>query len=127
MYHMQIQSSGKLEYFYRVSEFVSLLDGQSFNNDNDFKGDLKTARENAYNFFKEREKGFENGEASFHLPFASPNDFQIGENATYSLTLYLVESYSNGEEFVYPLAGESEEEVEEGLQTERDVLKQNYL
>lgn len=116
----------KPEYFYRVSEFVTTFgadpgEHQPFSHHEDFKGvDLMVCRNTAYEYYQQRYKGLDN--SRYHLPFASPQEFQLGKHAAVSIILSLVEVNSDGEEIEWPLAGEEEKEMHESRELELAVL-----
>jgi len=128
------------QWFYRVESSVTTFVTQSKEGDDciiDFKGpNLKQCKEDAHKCYVRKSLEFANnpGYMMGTMPFASADDFIVGTNAAYSLTLALVESgtYSDsafGEsedyECEYFLAGEDDELLEESLQIEKDVLSDN--
>jgi hypothetical protein len=118
-------SSGKEPiFFYRVYESVTTIeDDQSFSNVKDFrKGTLRECKAEAEKYYIERAKGFESGKAKFHHPFASFEDFKQGENAAYSLVLYIVEYYDDNDYQEYALAGEDKETCADSREVEAYAL-----
>ena len=119
----------KSKFFYRVDILVMKgLGGESYAHKEEHKGDnLLLARQHAVESYNKLSKGFESGEASFHLPFASAKDYVHGENSIYSLRLIFVEQYGE-EEYENFLAGEDEDMIAEGTAVEKAILRQKgYL
>ena len=114
-------------YFYRVTEFVTTFGddmgkNEPYDHEEDFKGfDLLECREMAINYYKERHKGFQEDNVKYFLPFASPKDFIIGQNAAHSLTLSLIECIDN-ENYEYILSGEDEQTINDGREAECEIL-----
>lgn len=114
------------EYFYRVYEFVTTFGAdegkhESFSHVEDFKGyDLLACRNSAYEYYQQRLNGLNNG--SYHLPFASPQEFQLGKHAAASIILSFVEIDSDGEEIEWSLAGDEENAIHESRELELAVL-----
>ena len=131
-------------YFYKVEEFVTTFGADPGNTEGisntkefrpeDYDNSLMKTRIAADMYYNERETGME--ETSFFMPFAGPQEFNMGENAAYSLTLYLVEhtpsyhtktfGWVNDEVIEYPVRGEDFEEMEAGLEIESELLNQDY-
>ena len=117
-------------HFYRVTEFVTTFKAdpdkhEPFNTITDFKGeDLLKCRNEAIEFYKERIKGFENGNVKFFLPTAGRDTFELGKNAGYSLTLSFVEWYDVSEYYEHILLGEEESEILESIEIETSVLSE---
>lgn len=120
------------EYFYRVSEFVTTFGmdegkNEPFSHFEDFNGNnLLECKVKAEKHYWERLEGLEQGK--YYLPFAAPQNFEFGKNAAFSITLSLVEYYTDDEYFEYPLIGEDDETTAESIEIEADVLKsKGYL
>lgn len=117
-------------FFYRVIEWVSTFSGdaggnEDFYHEEDFCGlDLLKCRTEAVKYYRERAAGFNSGEATYFLPFASPKDFVHGKNAAFSLDLFIVEYCDEEEQYEYNLSGD-EAEVKEALEMEEQVLREN--
>ncbi len=128
LFNTNLHPNKEPEYFYLVSEFVTTFGKDAgkqepFSNDEIFKAkDLKTARIKANSYFDERMEKVDKGEVSYFLPFDSPDEFEFGKNASYSITIYLVEHYSDNEEYLHPVRGEDEESMAEGLETEQSLF-----
>lgn len=118
----------KPEYFYRVSLFMTTFGAdpgkhQPFSHQEDFKGDdLIACRSAAYEYYQQGYNGLDN--SRYHLPFASPQEFQLGNHAAVSIILSLVEVNSDGEEIEWPLEGEGEKEMHESRELELAVLQE---
>ena len=114
------------EYFYRVYEFVTTFGAdegkhEPFSHEEHFQGyDLLACRNAAYEYYQQRSNGLDN--SSYHLPFASPQEFQFGKHAAVSIILSFVEIDSDGEEIEWPLAGDEEKAMNESRQLEVAVL-----
>ena len=94
----------------------------------DFKGEnLLECRSKALNYYQKRLEEFRLGEIEFLLPFASPENFKIGENTAFSLTLSLIEYYSEDDQYENPIAGEDEDLITEGLEIEASILAEKGL
>jgi hypothetical protein len=127
------------KYFYLVTEHVTDFTGNYFSHQEDFSDkDLRQARVKAWEHYNSRHTGIiEKGEF-FGKKFESFSNFKNGESAAYSINLFLVETvvendttsifYNNGEpgEIEHLLAGGSDEETAEGLETEQYILNQLY-
>lgn len=112
-------------YSYNVNFFVhpSTEGAPNFEHDEDFsEGTLLECRHAAITYYlghlqKMKERG-----QFYDLPFEGYNEsFEKGENASYSLTLYLVER-DLGKEVKYPIAGETRKRTEEARQKELSVF-----
>jgi hypothetical protein len=114
------------EYFYRVSEFVTTYGmdegkNEPFSHFEDFKGnDLHECKAKAEKYYRERLEGLEQGK--YFLPFAAPKNFVFGKNAAFSITLALVEYYTDNNFFEHPLIGEDDETTAESREIEAAVL-----
>jgi len=120
------------EYFYRVNEFVTTMESDPgknlpYSHDEDFRGsNLLYCRAKAIKWYQEREEGLiKNGK--YFLPFASPKDFVLGENAAYTITLSLIEYYDEEFQLAYSLAGDDEIELQEGREFEEFLFKSKGL
>jgi hypothetical protein len=63
----------------------------------------------------------------FFLPFASPQEFVLGKNANYSITVSLVQEFEEDSEYsheIYTIEGEGIDETIEALEFEADIFKQ---
>ena len=120
------------DYFYSEQEFVTTFQmdegkNEPFSHEERFEGkDLLKCKIEATNYYYERLVGM--NQNPYFLPYASPENFELGKNASFSITLYLVEYYSDDEYFEYPLLGEDEETMAESIEIETEVLKsKGYL
>ena len=119
------------EYFYLVREFVTtfLMDegkNEPFCHEERFEGkDLLKCRAEAERYYWERLDGLEKGR--YFLPFAAPKNFEFGKNAAFSITLSLVEYYSDDNNYEHPLIGEDDETTAESKQIETAVLREKGL
>jgi len=128
----------KTQYFYRVESSITTFVTQSKEGDDctiDFKGpNLKQCKEEAHKCYVQKSLEFANnpGYMMGTMPYAGFDNFIVGTNAAYSLTLALVErgiyeafGLNEPYECEYFLAGEDDECLEENLQIEKDVLNDN--
>ncbi len=119
------------EYFYRVNEFMTTFGKDPGNNNpishaQDFKGnDLLKCKDEAEAYYFKRLDGLNNG--TYFLDFAPQKEFVFGENAAFSINLYLVEYYNESEQYEHVLLGEDDETNNEGRQIEAMVLKEKGL
>lgn len=115
------------DYFYEVSFTVTTGEGdegKSFSHVEKFEGrDLKKCRKAAEAYYYEKMTGFENGTAKFFLPYAAPEEFELGKNATHSIELSLIEYYNEDKFYEYPLLGQDEETTIYSHETEEAVFK----
>ena len=116
------------DYFYRVFENLTTFKAdkgknEPFTHTENFKGrDLLECKRKAEKYFYERSNGFQNN--SYFLPFASPNNFEIGKNSVFTLILSFVEHYDEDYEIEHPLIGGEEEDfLEENRMLEAAVLQ----
>ena len=121
------------DYFYLVREFVTSFQmdegkNEPFSHEQKFEGkDLLKCKTEAEKYYWERLDGFKKG-GKYFLPFAAPQNFEFGKNAAFSITLSLVEYYTDDKYFEYPLIGEDEETTAESIEIETAVLKsKGYL
>lgn len=114
------------DYFYRVSEFVTTFGmdeskKKPYSHFEDFKGnDLHDCKAKAEKHYWERLEGLEQGK--YRLPFEAPETFEFGKNAAFSITLSLVEYYTDDEYFEHPLIGEDYQTTAESKEIEAAVL-----
>lgn len=119
------------DYFYLVREHVTTFqmdDGKNepFSHEQKFEGkDLLKCKTEAEKYYWERLDGLEQGK--YFLPFAAPQNFEFGKNAAFSVTLSLVEYYTDDEYFEHPLIGEDDETTAESIEIETAVLKSKGL
>lgn len=120
-------SKSEPDYFYQVDEYVTTF-GKDVNKTDSFEhvevfrdNDLYRARAKAFDYYNERLKGIEN--KSYVLPFASPSEFRAGEDAAFSITVSLVEYYSEDEFYEYSIEGDDEESTFENKAVERTVFE----
>ncbi len=114
---------GKDQYYYRVDVFIttfnvfdSYVQTEIFENDN-----LHQAREKAL-LRADELNSILLKQGMFFLPFATPKEFVLGENACYSVTVYIVE-LTDDCYFEYPIFGEDEFRTEEALRFEKEVYE----
>jgi hypothetical protein len=118
-------------YFYRVDEFVTDFQGNSFDCFEEFKAPkLLDAREEAIAYRDKRIIGIcEKGEL-FGKPISGPPqnnpDFEASKHSAFSFVVSLVEVTPEGEEIYYPIAGEDEETLRESLEVEAAVINSLY-
>ena len=118
-------------YYYLVREFVTTFgadqgNNEPFTHEEKFEGrDLLKCRSDAREYYMIRLNGIENNK--YFLPFAAPSDFEMGKNAAISITLALVEYYSEDNYFEHPLMGEDDRTTSESREIETAVLKEKGL
>ena len=119
------------DYFYRVSEYVTTFGkdegkNEPYMHEQDFKGnDLLKCKTAAEKYYWERLAGLEQGK--YFLPFAAPQDFEFGKNAAFSITLSLIEFYTDDDYYTHQLIGEDDETTAESREIETEVLKAKGL
>jgi hypothetical protein len=118
--HLQM---GEGQYYYRVDVFITTFNvfepyvhTEIFEMDN-----LNKARENALHRADELISILVK-QGMFFLPFARPEEFVLGENTCYSVTVYIVE-LTDDFYFEYPIFGEDEFRTEEALRFEKEVYE----
>jgi hypothetical protein len=119
-------------YFYRVmQDVVAFKDGEvvnSYHHVEDFNDrDIMKARQEAINYLTERYKTLPEG---FFFPYLTPEEHAANpgkEFSAYSHSILLVEFYSDDVFEEWPIAGEDEEDVREGLTHETEVWNKNGL
>jgi len=119
-------------YFYVVTEYVTTFqmdDGKNepYSHVTKFEGNnLMDCKYQAEQYYYERLNGLEKGK--YFLPYATPQDFELGKNAAFSITLSFVEYYTDNEYFEHTLIGEDEETTSESKEIETAVLtEKDYL
>lgn len=116
------------DYFYLVREFVTTFQmdentNEPFTHEQKFDGrDLLKCKTEAEKYYKERRNGLEN--SKYFLDFAAPQNFEFGKNAAFSITLSLVEYYTDDDYFEHIIMGEDEETTTESKEIEKAVLKE---
>jgi hypothetical protein len=119
------------DYFYRVSQFVTTFgkdEGKTepYTDEDDFKGnDLLKCKAEAEKCYWEKLEVLEQGK--YFLPFAAPQNFEFGENAAFSITLSLIEFYTDDNYYTHQLIGEDDETIAESREIEFEVLKAKGL
>ena len=119
------------DYFYRVWEFVTTFGedegkNEPFSHEQDFKGkDLLKCKAEAEKYYWERLEGLEQGK--YFLAFEAPQNFEFGENAAFSITLSLIEFYTDDNCYTHQLIGEDDETTAESREIETEVLKAKGL
>lgn len=113
-------------YFYRVETYITSFekDKPSFDYTEAFSGvDLLSSKRQAINYYNQQVDILKNKDTFFGKPFGTPDNFHPDNNSAFSVVLYFVQ-VENGEETVdFPIAGDSEHEMEEGRELEREVFK----
>ena len=113
------------EYFYRVTQFATTFSAdegknEPFSHEQEFKGpNLLHCRNNAADFHNDRMEAFLN--SKYFLPYASPENFELGKHAAFSIDLYLVVRDGKEEED-YCLTDRSQDS-EENLKMEAVILR----
>ncbi len=120
------------DYFYLVREYVTTFKmdegkNEPFSNEQKFEGkDLLKCKTEAEKYYWERLNGLEQGK--YFLEFAAPQNFEFGKNAAFSITISLVEYYTDDNLFEHPLIGEDDETTAESREIETAVLtEKGYL
>lgn len=120
------------EYFYRVAILLTTFEKdinktEPFFHFEDFKGtDLLALREQAILYSQNTINNIEN-EGKFFLPLANYEDFEFGKNAAYSVFTYFVVSEEGEEEDEYCILGDSDDEINDGLEIEEMVYKEKGI
>lgn len=120
-------------YHYEVIEHVMTLEQnerKSFSHTETFEDrDIREAYKKAKKWYDDRLDGMEKKGDFYGLDFASPKDYSINENSAYSVTMYLVETALADGDLIeeniivyHPVAGESDEEMAEGLEIQERLL-----
>ena len=122
------------EIFYRVASFVTTFEQStthhsSLEDNHDFPvnpfmshDEIQMVRQQAMDFYREKLSAL--GDGKFELPFATPSNFEMNENAAFGLTFSIVELYEDEEEFEWYLAGEEDELLEEGKTEEARIISE---
>lgn len=119
------------DYFYLVREFVTTFQmdenkNEPFTHEQKFDGkDLLKCKTEAEKYYWERRYGLEN--SKYFLEFAVPENFEFGKNAAFSITLSLVEYYTDDEYYEHTIIGEDDETIAESSRIETAVLKEKGL
>ncbi len=123
-----LEPQRKPYYFYRIIIFLSTerADNEKTEPFHDYKdfenADLLTCRNEAIEYYKEVIRGIEKN-GRFFLPFASPKDFVLGQNANYMVQLLFVQHHDDDDEMEYPLTGDPDE-IMEGRELESLVFNE---
>src|SRR2546423_11228541 len=110
-------------YYYVVHEFITTFDeNPSYAHDEEFTGpDLLKAREAAIEYYRNQEKAILDKGTFYGKKFEGYSDqFKRGEHAAYSISLALVQSYTD-EEIEYIIAGA--DALKEDRVQELEILK----
>jgi len=113
-------------YFYRVTQDVAAFKNRevvnSYHHVEDFKdADLRRARNKAIEYLSERYRTLPDG---FVFPYLTPEQHAADpekEFSAYSHNVLFVEFYNEDVFEEWPIAGEDEEDVQEGLEHEKDI------
>jgi hypothetical protein len=119
-------------YFYRVTQdVVAFKDREvvnSYHHVEDFKdADIRKARKDAIEYLTERYRTLPEG---FIYPYLTPEEHAANpfkEFSAYSHSVLFVEFYSDEIFEEWPIAGEDEEEVQDGLEHETEVWTKHGL
>lgn len=112
-------------YYYLVSEFVTTFSAdpaqsKPFSHDTIFnKEDLLKSREEAFSYYHTQLLASQQGK--YALPFESPQDFELGKHAAFSISIYFVEYFNENHCNDYDL--QNMDEKVESLATEALILK----
>lgn len=111
-------------YYYKVYFLVtSSIDGEpDYKREEDFLEDsLPKCRTKAVDFYLQQQQRMNERGQLYDLPFENYSEhFERGQNASFSLTLYLVERRA-GKDVKYPIAGESKERTTVGRHYEQCI------
>jgi hypothetical protein len=113
-------------YFYRVVQDVASFKNKevvnSYHHVEDFKdADLRKSRNEAIEYLSERCRILPEG---FVFPYLTPEQHAADpekEFSAYSHNVLFVEFYNEGVFEEWPIAGEDEQDVEEGLEHEKEI------
>ncbi len=119
-------------YFYRVTQDVVAIKDKtvvnSYHHVEDFKdADLRKARNEAIGYLTERYMTLPEG---FIFPYLSPEEHEANpdeEYSAYSHSVLFVEYYSDDVFEEWPIAGEDEPDISEGLEHETKIWLKNGL
>jgi hypothetical protein len=119
-------------YFYRVTQDVAAFKDKevvnSYHHVEDFKNaDIRKARQEAIEYLAERYRTLPEG---FIFPYLSPEEHAANpdkEFSAYSHSVLFVEFYNDDVFEEWPIAGEEDEDVREGLEHETNVWLRNGL
>jgi hypothetical protein len=119
-------------YFYRVTQDVAAFKDKevvnSYHHVEDFKNaDLRKARHDAIEYLTERYQTLPEG---FIFPYLSPEEHAANPGeafSAYSHSVSFVEFYTDEIFEEWPIAGEEDEDVREGLEHEAEVWLKNGL
>ncbi len=116
----------KNTYYYRVEIFLTAFDKSKPTLDltEDFYGaDLLESRERAIRYCNEQQESILS-KGTFHdKPILGYSEGRnAADQSAFSLVLYLVENQGDDFDMEYPIAGESDQEMEEGRQLEKKVF-----
>lgn len=118
-------------YFYRVNESVNDFQGSAFDCSEEFRSPkLLDARQNAIAYHNQRLKGIMDKGELFGKPILQrpaeclPQDFDLTKWSNFSIIVSLVEVTESGEEFEYPILGDTDDEelTRECIQHEKRVI-----
>jgi hypothetical protein len=117
----------KPAYYYSVSEFLTTFgdEKKNFSHDEYFKGDdLLECRKKAFEYYSKRKEGLDKRDSFFEKPFTFPGVEAdvLKKSSAYSISLNFVQDDPSHGVFLYPIAGEDEETVNESLELERLIL-----
>ena len=119
----------KPDYFYVVREFVTTFQAdpgknEAYSHEEEFRdSDLRKCKEKAEAYYLKRLIGLEFVNTRYFLEFAAPENFVLGKNAAFSITLSLVEYYSEDDYVDHVLYGESDEETAQSREVELEVFR----
>ncbi len=119
-------------YFYRVIQDVVAIKDKtvvnSYHHAEDFRDtDLRKSRDEAIGYLKERYRTLPEG---FIFPYLSPEEHEANpdkEYSAYSHSILFVEYYSDEVFEEWPIAGEDEPDINEGLEHESEIWSKNGL
>ncbi len=123
---------GVASYFYRVvQDVVAFKDKEvvnSYHHVEDFRdADIRKARHEAIRYLTDQYRVLPEG---FIFPYLSPESHAANpdkEFSAYSHSILLVEFYNDEVFEEWPIAGEDEEDVREGLEHETEIWTRNGL
>jgi hypothetical protein len=113
-------------YFYRVTQDVAAFKEKevvnSYHHVEDFKNaDLRKARKEAIEYLSERYRTLPEG---FVFPYLTPEQHDANpekEFSAYSHSVLFVEFFNDDVFEEWPIAGEDDEDVQEGLEHEKEI------
>ena len=116
------------DFFYSVSAcIITFGKDKPYSDEKIFKGkDLLKCRAEATKYYDKKLEDLRKSKS--FLPFASPQNFVKGKNSAPSVTLSLIEHYTDDNSIEHPLMGGDDGDMAQSMEIEAAVLKEKgYL